>query len=460
MLLQKTYQYRLSPTPEQNNILHEHGSHIRYVWNKLLEYSKQIKKDTGKYPNRSKVQSQLILIKNDHSFLKLTHSQPLQINCKRLSEAYTKTFSKETKKKRNEKIAKAMLITDPILRVRRLAKAFNYGFPNFKSKHTCSDSIYYPQNFKVDNNVISLAKIGSIKFIKHRPIEGKVKTSSINQDGSHWYLSLVCEVEKEIIKKPLEEAIPNIIGIDMGINHFATLSDGRKISNPQTLKKYQKRLIHEQKALSRKELKENVVEENGEQKIFKKSSKNRLKQLKKVQILNRKVRNIRKDFLHNVSHDMIAKYDGICVETLDIESMLKENKLKGKRESNQNITDASWYEFIRMSKYKAEWEGKWFKNIDKYFPSTQTCHICNNVKTADDKLKLWDREYICEICKGIFDRDDNGSMTIKDEGIRLLRNENLYRCNDGKCLWTDRESGLDEAEKVVILETKSQASTF
>ena len=135
-----------------------------------------------------------------------------------------------------------------------------------------------------------------------------------------------------------------------------------------------------------------------------------------MQKVHQKIRNIRKDFLHKTTHYIITKYDGVVLENLDIQGMLKAN---GKA-MNRSISDVSWYELGRMLEYKSAWNSKHFIKIDRYFPSTQLCNKCGSKMS----LSLKDRIYSCPNCKAVSGRDANASLNIRDEGIRKLNTKN------------------------------------
>jgi putative transposase len=295
------------------------------------------------------------------------------------------------------------------------AIAINFGKPKFKSKHKNRDSIFYPQNFKIRKSRIFVAKMGWISFIKHREIKGKPLTLTLKQDGEHWYCSIACELNtKEKPKVNLDDA--NIIGIDLGTKTFATLSDGTTIENPRTLKKHLKKLKREQKILSKREFVDKEI--NG--KSIKTSSNNRTRQRIKVQKVHRKVRNIRKEFLHQTTHHLITNYDGFALETLDIQKLMG-NENKGNKNLNRSISDVSWYEFCRILEYKSNWNSKHFVKVDQYFPSTKKCSQCGNLIS----MKLENRTYNCKECGNCMDRDYNASLNIYNEGLRILKENTL-----------------------------------
>ena len=173
------------------------------------------------------------------------------------------------------------------------------------------------------------------------------------------------------------------------------------------------------------------------------SSNNREKQRAKVRKIYRKMRNIRKDFLHKLSYYIITKYDGVIIETLDIKNMLQKND----KNMNRNTCDVSWYEFGMMLEYKSLWKYKLFHKIDKYFASSQICSKCGNKQ----EMPLNQRTYVCNCCEAIIDRDLNGSINIRNEGISNLKqmeikNKNtpatgeIYACGQSTLVdWTKQE---------------------
>jgi putative transposase len=411
--IHKSYKFRLKPTDEQVAVLHQHGGNVRFVWNKLLEFANEQKKLLGKFPNQSVLQKKIIELKSENDFVKQSHSQPIQFNAAKLAKTFHRAFKPEIVSERNFRIAKAKSIKDETKKNKALARALNFGFPKFKSKRDNHDSIFYPQNFKIGKSRVFLAKIGWIDCIIHRSIEGTLKFVTVTQDGYEYYISVTSEIDIVIPEKvPLDQA--NIVGIDVGLKAFATLSDGTEIKNPKTLKRYLKKIKRESKSLSRKQLVPTGKILFGKE--IKKSSSNRDKQLGKLRKIHNKIRNIRRNFIHNVTHDMIAKYDGFILETLDIQGMLE----NGRNAMNRSILDAAWDEFMRVLSYKSVWNNKHFVKVSQYFPSTQLCSTCGSMM----KLSLKDREYVCKHCKAVLGRDLNASVNLLAEGMRLLNESN------------------------------------
>jgi len=412
MKIFKTFQYRLRPTDDQNEILHRHGGNTRFVWNQLLEFSNDITELV--IINKFSLQEKLVKLKNENEFLKETYSQPLQIQADRLDKTFKKSRSAEVRDQRRKKIYIASKIKEPEKKAKKLKKAESFGFPHFKSRHRQEDSIFYPQNFKIRKTRMYFPKIGWISYIHHRHFEGKPKNVTIKQDGKFWNCSVMCEIEILDVKPvPLEQA--KLVGIDMGIKTFATFSDGSVVENPKFLKKFEKRIKIEQKKLSRKLLK---VGKNPKGKEIKVSSNNRLKQLEKLQNQYRRLRNSRRNFIFQIVCRMIIKYDGFCVETLDIQNMIREAQKEHKKFMTRSIYDVSWFEFLRVLGYKCLWFGKYFQKIAQFFASTQTCPFCGHVQK---EITLDDRVLTCPLCGRVMERDSRSSLAILNEGLRLLR---------------------------------------
>ncbi len=410
MTINKTYKFKLNPTKDQSALLHKHGGNVRFVWNKLVE---KFRNTNNKKLNQSFFQKYIIELKGQYPFLCESYSQPLQINAKRITEVIQKAFKPDKVASRNKKIAIAKSEKDPTKQETKLNKAIQYAMPKFKSKRDNMDSIYYPQHFTIRKSRILFPKIGWIGFVKHRGMDGKAKTVSINQDGQDWFVSIVCEIKiKDKPMKPLDQA--NVVGIDMGLTTFATLSDGKEIANPRILKIFQDKLKREQQKLSKKLIRE-TNNKTFYGKPIKISSKRRDKQILKVQKVYQKCRNIRKDFLHQTTHHLITNYDGVILETLDIQQMLQKNS----KAMNRSICDVSWYAFGEMLRYKAQWNFKYFTKIGKFNPSSKTCNQCKEKM----KLELKDRIYKCYKCGNVCGRDRNAALNIKESGIEIMSKE-------------------------------------
>jgi len=392
MIIHKGFKYRLKPTCEQKQLLLQHAGNTRFLWNNLLANNIEYYQKEKKFNFGHVMITSLPSLKEDYEFLKLSFSQSLQTVGRQLNEALTR-FLKDKGK---------------------------FGFPNFKKKSLERDSFHCPQKWKLYKRSVQIPKIGKINWKKHRKLQGKPKSITITQNGDQWFCSVLCEVS--IKEKPKKDK--NLVGIDVGLKDFAVLSDGNVIKRQRITKKYEDKLTKEQRRLSLK----------------KKGSQNRTKQKRVVQKTHRKIKNSRIDFLHKATHYIISKYDGFCLEDLNVSGMMKNGKLA------KSIADASWYEFKRQLEYKSLWNSKHFIQVDQWFPSTKTCSSCG----GKQKMELSDRVYKCE-CGFICDRDLNAAVNILKEGLNTLGHREINACGDGKVheslAMPDCQVTVDEARK-------------
>jgi len=271
--------------------------------------------------------------------------------------------------------------------LRRLDRSFKnfftgYRYPRFQGRNRY-DSFTYPQaGFSItDKGKLKLSKIGEIKLIQHREIEGKIKTYTIKRYVDHWYVSFSVEMDDI----PCIEMTGKSIGIDVGLKSLITLSNGQQIEPPQFLRQSENKLAKQQRNLSRK----------------KKGSNNRDKQRIKVGKLHRTIRNQRLDFAHKVSRKLVNAYDLIVLEKLQIQNMVKNHHLA------KSISDAGWYQLIQFTKYKAEYAGKVVELVDPK-NTTQNCSSCG--KKVPKSLSV--RTHKCPYCGLELDRDVNAAINI------------------------------------------------
>jgi putative transposase len=230
-----------------------------------------------------------------------------------------------------------------------------------------------------------------IKLRQHRPLEGEIiKTTITRNKGGYYFAGIL--VEKSIEPLPV---LQNQVGVDLGLNTLATCSDGKRYTNIRPYKTLQHRLRILQQAASRRV----------------KGSKNREKANKAAARLHCKITNIRNDYLHKVSREIVNENQVIVLETLNIQGMMANHKLA------KSIADVSLRQFVQQLKYKATWAGRTLVQIDRWFPSSKTCAGCNYIV---DRLPLNIRSWTCPNCNKVHDRDYNASVNILREGLRTV----------------------------------------
>ncbi|MBW4621673.1 MAG: transposase [Cyanosarcina radialis HA8281-LM2] len=353
---------RLYPTTDQQQTLEQSFGNCRWLWNYSLNLMNQTYKETGKGLSGYDVKKLIPVLKKEHEWLGLTYSQCLQQVCLNLGVAFNNFFEKRA------------------------------SYPSFKSKHG-KQSIQYPQNVKVLEAAISFPKIGEVRAIIHRSSEGKVKTVTVSKNCSNQYFaSVLVDDGKE---KPQSTIEGKAIGIDVGLTHFCITSNGSKFDRPRFFTKHEDNLTSKQQDLSRKQ----------------EGSNQRVKAKKKVAKVHQKITNCREDFLHKLSRRIVDENQVIVTENLNIKGMMKNHCLA------KAIAQVGWGRFQTMLKYKAENEGKVYQEVDRFFPSSKTCHVClNQVRSLSLDVRTWD----CEHCSSKHDRDINAAINLRNEGLRIL----------------------------------------
>jgi len=371
MLIQRGYKYKILPTKEQEESLFQCGGNTRFLWNYVLKINQDYYKETGKFKFYHELAVSLPKLKEEYPFLKESFSQSLQMVLRHFDKALKDSFKKEK------------------------------GFPSFKKKMLLNDSFTCPQKWRLGRGFVFIPKIGEVKWIKHRAMKGKPKSITISQDGGKWYCSVLCEYAVSDKAKECD----NVVGCDVGLKEFATLSDGTIISNPKHTKKYENKLAKEQRKLSKKQ----------------KGSKNRFKQRLKVRKIQNKIRYTRNDFLHKTSNSIAKNYDGIAVEDLNIKGMMKNHCLA------KSIGDVSWSEFNRQLEYKCKWSFKYYLKIGRFEPTSKTCSNCGCVQ----EMPLSKRIFDCPDCGISIDRDLNASLNIRNIGLNTVGHTGINACGDG-----------------------------
>ena len=282
-------------------------------------------------------------------------------------------------------------------------------FPRFKKKNKCDVKLYFPKNnkgdWKVDRHRIMIPTLKNVRLKEYGyiPVGSKIISGTVSKKANRYYVSVIIDIE--II--PQENANQGI-GIDVGVKDFAICSNKqtyKNINKTQRVKKIEKKLLREQKRLSRKyeSLKIRNKKEKGEA-----TRQNIQKQIVKVQILHQRLNNIRTDYINKVVSNVVRnKPSYIAIEDLNVKGMMRNKHL------SKAVAQQKFNEFRNKLANKCNAFGIELRIVDRFYPSSKLCHKCGSIKKD---LKLKDRIYKCD-CGYVEDRDYNASLNLRDAKI-------------------------------------------
>ncbi|EDN68821.1 transposase [Beggiatoa sp. PS] len=266
-------------------------------------------------------------------------------------------------------------------------------YPKFKKKGK-HDSFYLSNDqFKSALKRIKIPKLGWVKLTESLRFSGKIVSATVSRMADKWFVSI--QVLLEASPSTISQNQADAVGVDLGVKNLATLSNGETVEGRKPLKKLSRRLTQLQRHLAK----------------CTKGSKRYNRQKMKIARLHYRIRCIRIDSLHQLTHRLCQRFKVICVEDLNVKGMLKNHKLA------KAISDMGFYEFKRQLEYKAIVFGNWISKVGQWFPSSKTCSFCGHQK---ESLKLSQRFYHCQACGHQIDRDLNAAKNIEREGLRLL----------------------------------------
>lgn len=378
MKILKAFRFKLRLDNAQRATISRFSGCARFAYNKALAlqmetYDKGLKKLS--YPALAK---ELVSWKKgeEFSFLKEAPSQILQQKLMDLDKAYRNFFQKRA------------------------------GFPKFRKKGI-HDSFRFPEpkHIRIEGDRVCLPKIGWIRYRKSQKIEGNLKNATISLEGKDWYISFQTEME---IADPMHLS-NEMVGIDMGITNFATLSTGEKIAPLNSFKQYAKKLAKAQKSLARK----------------KKGSHNRQKQRERVALIHQKISNCRRDFLHKLSTTISQNHRVVVLEELKVKNMSRSSagtlenpgkQVKAKGGLNRSILDQGWGEFKRQLIYKQLWRGGEVRFINPQHTS-QRCSACGHTERNN---RLTQEKFVCQDCGYTHNADINAAKNILAAGHAVI----------------------------------------
>ena len=364
--MRKTFLYRLYPTGSQRRAMNQTLEECRWLYNRLLEERKLAWEVGGAGISLYDQHKRLPLLKTERTSLDRVHSQVLQNVALRIDLAFKAFF-------------------------RRVRAGEEPGYPRFRGLGRY-DSFCYPQapsGCQVRGDRLHLSKVGSVRIVLHRLLEGVVKTVCIRRSATgKWYAAFSCEVES----KP-SPALDSMVGVDVGLESFATLSTGERIENPRFFRQEERALARAQRLLSRET----------------KGTAKRRKRRKVVGRVHERVSNRRRNFAHQHSRKIVNRFQVICVEDLQVNRMVHNHCLA------KSIQDAAWSQFAACLSYKAENAGRSFVAVNPAYTS-QTCSRCGHRQA----MPLGERVYSCPCCGLCLDRDQNASLNIRALGLQSL----------------------------------------
>lgn len=378
--ISKSFKFKLETNFEQNKIFASWAGTCRFLYNLALEHrihSYQNYHSSVSYVDQANCLKEMKKIEG-FEWISQTPAQLLQQSLKDLERAYKNFFQ------------------------------LGRGFPSFKKKSQ-KNSFRFPdpKQFKITKisqrlSVIILPKIGPVKFIQSREIEGRIRNATLSKSGDSWFVSFNCEVEVEV---PKNEGAG--IGIDRGITKTVTISDGRIFALPEKIKKLEQRISVLQKRM----------------RLKKKFSKNWILFKKKIGKVHQQIARIREDFLHKISHNLAKNHGHIVIEDLKIKNMVKSasgtivdpgKNVKAKSGLNRAILRQGWHKLEVMLNYKCQWFGSYLEFVSPHFTS-QTCSKCNHCEKGN---RINQENFSCKKCHHFENADVNAAINIFTRGQR------------------------------------------
>ncbi|VWC34915.1 RNA-guided endonuclease InsQ/TnpB family protein [Burkholderia lata] len=375
----QAFKFELMPNGEQQRDMRRFAGSCRFVYNKALALQKENYEAGGKFIGYVAMAKHLTEWRNggETPWLKDAPVHPLQHALKDMERAYKNFFAKRA------------------------------AFPKFK-KRGQRDSFRYPdpKQFKLDqpNGRIFLPKLGWMRLRLSRPVLGELRNATVSFNAGKWCVSIQTERE---VEQPVPHAT-SVIGIDVGIARFATMSDGTFLTPLNSFKKHEARLRRCQRAMSRKV----------------KFSNNWKKAKARVQRIHTRIGNARRDYLHKATTTISKNHAMVCIEDLQVRNMSRSaagstdapgKNVRAKSGLNKAILDQGWFEFRRQLEYKLAWNGGWLVAVPPANTS-RTCPACGYV-SADNRTTQ--EKFACVECSYEENADVVGALNILARGHRV-----------------------------------------
>ena len=379
-IVQKGIRVRLYPVEEQKVLINKTLGCCRFVYNKTLEDYKQSYEQTQHFPSKNERIKNLVPLKETNDFLKEVDSTALQQSVRDFNSALDNFFKNRS----------------------------HFGFPKFKSKHNLKQSYRTPYNNGnanvLDNRHLKLPKLGRVKTKRFdMPDTYKILNITIEKTNTNrYYASILIETEVQPLPKTGKQ-----VGFDLGLIDLLIGSDGTKYERPRFAYANKDKLAEEQRKLSKMRTKLERANANLDE------CRNYQKQKHKVAKLCEHIANCAKDFNHKLSWKLVEEYDIIAMEDLNISNLLKNHKLA------YSISDVRWSQLVNLIRYKCQWYGKEFKQVDRFYASSKICSECGAYH-KDIVNSLAVREWTCPDCGAHNDRDVNAAKNILNQALSVV----------------------------------------
>ncbi len=388
--MRRSYKFRLRPTKGQHLRLQACLDSHRELYNAALEERRdawRMRRQAVSYGRQSAQLKEIRTVRPDVAVWSFSSQQA---TLRRLNRAFTGFF-------------------------RRVEAGETSGYPRYKAAQRF-DSVEWPADgdgcrWKPEVSRVYLQGVGGVKVTAHRQVQGRVKTVQVRRSGRKWYLILSCD---DVPARPLP-ATGTAVGVDVGVASFATTSDGDHIDNPRWSRVGQARLEKAQQRLARKQ----------------RGSANRRSARETVAARHRKIANCRRDFHHKTARRLVADYDLVVVENLNIKNMVRRAKLvpdpdnpgaflpngqAAKAGLNRSIHDAGWAAFVDILEAKAEEAGRRVLDVDPRHTSDR-CEACGH---ASKDNRVSQAVFRCVCCGREANADEQAARNILRAGLALL----------------------------------------
>lgn len=369
--MQLRYSFRLYPNHTQRNALAKAFGCARVVFNDAVRAREDARTAEQPFPTAGQLSRKLITEAKqtkERSWLGEVSAVVLQQSLRDAETAYKNFFASLKGERKGPRL----------------------GAPRFKSRKDTRQSIRFTANARwtiTGSGRLSLPKIGAVKVKWSRTLPSAPTSVTVVKDAAgRYFASFVIDTDPATDQARMPDTDQSV-GIDLGLTHFAVLSDGTKIDSPRFLRRAEKKLKKAQRELSRKQ----------------KGSKNRARARLKVARAHAKVADARREFHHQLSTKLIAENQGIAVEDLAVRGLARTRLAK-------SVHDAGWSQFVAMLEYKARRYGRTLVKIGRFTPTSQTCSTCGAVN-GPKPLNI--REWTCSACGTVHDRDHNAAINVK-----------------------------------------------